>query len=207
MAKSLPNIVIVDYGLGNLRSVQKALEMMSADALISNKAKDMLDSDALILPGVGAFRDAVKNMEAIQKTICDQVEAGKPLLGVCLGLQLLFTESTEGGLFKGLDVFRGRIVRFSESLKVPHMGWNTLKIVDEDNPLVEGLSNEEYAYFVHSYYAKAKSKRAIVTLTEYGVDFPSMLCEKNVYATQFHPEKSGKTGLKILRNFLDVVKR
>lgn len=208
----MPTILIVDYGLGNLRSVQKALETMSADASISSRAKDsavreIAEADALILPGVGAFGDAMRNVEPVREAICEQVEAGKPLLGVCLGLQMLFSESTEGGLFKGLDVFRGRVIRFPSGLKVPHMGWNTLKIVDEDNPLVEGLLKEEYAYFVHSYYAEVKNEKTVVALTEYGVDFPSILCRKNVFATQFHPEKSGRTGLKILENFLNYVKQ
>ncbi len=200
-------MVIVDYGLGNLRSVQKALENMCTDVTISSQAKDLSSSDALILPGVGAFGDAAKNISPLSEVLCEQVKLGKPLLGVCLGLQLLFTESTEGGLHGGLDLFHGRIVRFSDGLKVPHMGWNTLKIVDEDNPLVEGLLKEEYAYFVHSYYAEVKNEKTVVALTEYGVDFPSILCRKNVFATQFHPEKSGRTGLKILENFLNYVKQ
>ena len=177
------------------------------DVLISNRAEDLVNADALILPGVGAFGDAVKNISPLSETLCGQVELGKPLLGVCLGLQLLFTKSTEGGLYSGLDLLSGRIVRFSENLKVPHMGWNTVKIVDECNPLVEGLSREEYVYFVHSYYAEVKNKEIIVALTEYGVDFPSILCKGNVFATQFHPEKSGKTGLNILKNFLNYVKK
>lgn len=203
----MPKITIVDYGLGNLRSVQKALEKICADVLISNRAKDLSKADALILPGVGAFGDAVKNIGPLREAIYEQMELRKPLLGICLGLQLLFTESTEGGLYSGLDLLRGRVVRFSGDLKIPHMGWNTVKIVDEDNPLVEGLSKEEYVYFVHSYYAEVKDKKIVVALTEYGVDFPSILSEENVFATQFHPEKSGKTGLTILKNFLNYVKR
>ena len=203
----LPKIVIIDYGLGNLRSVHKALEKIGADVYISKQEEDISKADALILPGVGAFRDAVKNIVPLKSVVCEQVESEKPLLGICLGLQLLFTESTEGGIYDGLDVLRGRIVRFPEGLKVPHIGWNAMRIVDSANPLVEGLPKEPYVYFVHSYYAEVKDKSDIVALTDYGLDFPSMVAKGDVFATQFHPEKSGKVGLKILENFFKYIKR
>lgn len=205
--KSLPRIVIVDCFLGNLRSVQKALETIGADVVISNREEDLRKAEALVLPGVGAFRDAAKNIEPLRSAIYEQIELGKPLLGICLGLQLLFTESTEGGLYRGLDILQGRVVRLPEGLKVPQIGWNTLRIVDAANPLVEGLPDGQYAYFVHSYYADVKDKRDVVALTEYGVDFPSIVAKGNVLATQFHPEKSGKIGLRILKNFLNYVRR
>lgn len=203
----MTRIVIVDCCLGNLRSVEKALEKIHADVLISNREEDVVKADAIVLPGVGAFRDAAKNIDPLKSVICEQIKSGKPLLGICLGLQLLFTESTEGGLYSGLDVLKGRVVHLPEGLKVPHMGWNTVRIIDATNPLVEGLSREEYVYFVHSYYAETNDKRSVVALTEYGVDFPSIVAKKDVFATQFHPEKSGKAGLKILKNFLNNVRR
>ena len=203
----MSKVVIVDCSLGNLRSVQKALEKVGADVLISNREEDLLQAEALVLPGVGAFRDAAKNIIPLKSAIFEQVESGKPLLGICLGLQLLFTESTEGGLYKGLAFLKGRVVRLPDGLKVPQIGWNTLRIIDVTNPLVQGLVDGEYVYFVHSYYADAKDKENVVALTEYGVDFPSIVANGNVFATQFHPEKSGKIGLTILRNFLNYVRR
>lgn len=199
--------MIVDYCVGNLRSIQKALETLDADVFISSQEEDLKKADALILPGVGAFRDAVKNIMALKPALFQQIESGKSILGICLGLQLLFTESTEGGIHEGLNVFQGQILRLPESVKVPHMGWNTLKIIDSSHHLVEGLTTEEYVYFAHSYYGKIDDKRTVVALTEYGVEFPSILAKKNVLATQFHPEKSGKTGLMLLKNFLNYVKR
>lgn len=187
--------------------MQKALEKLHADVLVSNREEDVVKADAIVLPGVGAFRDAAKNIERLKSLICEQVASGKPLLGICLGLQLLFTESTEGGLYNGLDVLEGRVVRLPEGLKIPHMGWNTVRIVDAASPLVEGLGGEEYMYFVHSYYAEASDRRSVVGLTEYGVNFPSIVSKRNVFATQFHPEKSGGTGLKILENFLSYIKK
>lgn len=203
----MPEIVIVNCFLGNLRSVQKALEKIGADVIISNMEGDLSEAEALVLPGVGAFRDAVSNISSLKSAICEQVALGKPLLGICLGLQLLFTESTEGGLYGGLDIFQGRVVRLPEGLKVPHMGWNTVRIVDATNPLVEGIANGEYMYFVHSFYAEIKDERNIVALTGYGVDFPSIVAKGNVFATQFHPEKSGEAGLRILKNFLNYARR
>lgn len=205
--KNLPRIVIVDCCLGNLRSVQKAFEKINADVLISNREEDLVKSEALILPGVGAFGDAINNITPLKPVISEQIALKKPVLGICLGFQLLFTASSEGGQYIGLDILQGRIVRFPNNLKVPHMGWNTLKIVDPSNPLVEGLTDEIYVYFVHSYYAEIKDKRNVVALTEYGICFPSIVAKKNVFATQFHPEKSGKVGLKILENFLSYIKK
>lgn len=201
----MQRIVIIDYGLGNIRSVHKALERIGANVHISKSAKDFADADALILPGVGAFRDAVKNIKPLKSFVCEQIAAGKPILGICLGLQLLFTESTEGGSYSGLDVLRGKIVRFPDGLKVPHIGWNSMKIVDSSNPLIEGLPVESFVYFVHSYYAEPEDKSCIVTSTHYGVNFPAIVGKRNIFATQFHPEKSGKVGLKILENFYRFV--
>jgi len=202
----LPDIIILDYGLGNLRSVEKAIEKVGGTPQITSELKDLRGADGIILPGVGAFRDARANLGKLAPALLEQgVE--KPLLGICLGLQLLFTESTEGGIYRGLDIIKGRVVRFPEGLKVPHIGWNTLRIVDKDCPLTQGLDSGDYVYFVHSYYGAVENAREVVAETEYGVAFPSIISKGNVYATQFHPEKSGSTGLRILRNFVDIVRR
>lgn len=203
----MPKIVVVDYGVGNLRSIQKALEQVQADAVTSKNADFIAKADALVLPGVGAFRDAIANIAPIKSIIYEQIRQQKPLLGICLGLQLLFTQSTEGGLFSGLDIFHGQVIRFPESNKVPHMGWNTVKLVDATNALVDGLPDEQYMYFANSYYADVDETNHVVAVTEYGVDFPSIVAKQSVFATQFHPEKSGKAGLTILQNFVNYVRR
>lgn len=203
----MPRIIIVDYGVGNLRSVEKAVEKAGGTAKISNSVKDFFSADGIILPGVGAFRDAQANLRELAPSLLEQMAEGKPLLGICLGLQLLFTESTEGGIHRGLDIVRGKVVRLPEGVKVPHMGWNTLRIIDRNRPIVDGVDSESYVYFVHSYYGAAQNKSEIVAETDYGVTFPSIISKGNAYATQFHPEKSGRIGLKILRNFLNIVKR
>jgi len=203
----LPKIIILDYGLGNLRSVEKAIEKAGGAPQISSDPKDLREAEGIILPGVGAFRDAQANLSRLAPALLEDVETEKPLLGICLGLQLLFTESSEGGTYRGLDVIRGRVVRFPEGLKVPHMGWNTLSIVDRDCPLIQGVDSGAYVYFVHSYYGAAENIQEVVAETEYGVTFPSIVSKVNVYATQFHPEKSGATGLRILRNFVNIVRR
>ena len=200
-------VVIIDCCLGNLRSVQKALEAVGADVTISNRREDVVEAESLVLPGVGAFKEAVKNIRSLKPIIAKQVEHGKPLLGICLGLQLLFTRSREGGLHMGLNILKGQVIRFPQDLKVPQIGWNTLQIVDPTNPLVDGLSDKEYVYFVHSYYAQPEEERNVVAVTQYGVCFPSIIAKDNVFATQFHPEKSGGTGLAILRNFLNYTKK
>jgi glutamine amidotransferase len=202
----MPKVVIIDCGLGNIRSVQKGIEKVGSKAFISTDNDEIQGADALILPGVGAFRDAINNIRSLTQTIYDQVKSGKPLLGICLGLQLLFTESTEGGLYNGLDIFNGKVIRLQDDLKVPHMGWNSLKIMNADNPIVKDIPDDSYVYFVHSYYGDPKNKEEIITFTNYGIDFPSIVSKGNVFATQFHPEKSGKVGLKILKNFINFVK-
>ncbi|MEM2971168.1 MAG: imidazole glycerol phosphate synthase subunit HisH [Candidatus Bathyarchaeia archaeon] len=202
----MPKIAIIDYGLGNLRSIRKGLEKAGAEAYITREA-DVCMADAVVLPGVGAFEEAIKNLKPLSHIVYEQVQLGKPLLGVCLGLQLLFSVSTEGGLRRGLDVFEGKVVELPSNVKVPHMGWNTLKIVKPENPLVNGLPNNSYAYFVHSYYGEVEDKKDVVAETTYGIVFPSILSKGNVFATQFHPERSATTGIKILKNFVNYVKR
>ena len=202
----MPRVAIINYGLGNLRSVEKATEKVGGTPQITSSPEDLKAADAIILPGVGAFRDAQANLRELTPTVLEQVEAGKPLLGICLGLQLLFTESTEGGVYTGLDIIKGRVVRLPEGLKVPHMGWNTLSIVDKGSPLMRNIESGSYVYFVHSYYGAVEDSGDIVAETEYGVTFPSIVSRGNVYATQFHPEKSGVTGLRMLGNFVDIAR-
>jgi glutamine amidotransferase len=203
----MPKIVIINYGLGNLRNVQRGLEAAGAKAWITTESSGVEAADAIILPGVGAFRDAIANLAPFKQGLRDQVESGVPLLGICLGLQLLYTQSTEGGWYLGLDVLKGTIRALPKGRKIPQIGWNTLTIVNAGNPLVDDVPDDAYAYFVHSYYAQVDDEKDVVTTTRYGIDFPSIVARKNVFATQFHPEKSGKTGLKILRNFVAYVKR
>ncbi len=203
----MPQITIVDYGLGNLRSVEKAIEKVKGTPKISSDQEDLRSADGIILPGVGAFRDAQANLSKLTTTLFEQIDAGKPVLGICLGLQLLFTESTEGGTFKGLDIIEGRVIKLPQGVKVPHMGWNTLNIRKRNLPLLEGVSSDSYVYFVHSYYGLPRNESDVVAETEYGVCFPSIVARNEVFATQFHPEKSGETGLQILRNFTRSLKR
>jgi glutamine amidotransferase len=203
----MPKIAIIDYGLGNLRSIRKGFEKAGAEVYITHQEEDIRKSDAIVLPGVGAFEEAIKNLKPLSSVVREQIEFGKPLLGVCLGLQLLFTVSTEGGLHRGLNIFKGKVVKLPSKVKVPHMGWNTLKIVSPKNPLVKGLPNNSYAYFVHSYYGSVENESNVIAKTTYGMDFPSILAKENVFATQFHPERSATTGLKILKNFVNYVKK
>ncbi len=197
-------ITIIDYGLGNLRSIEKAFQYLGADVEISNQPSLIDSADALILPGVGAFRDAMMHFSTLERVVKDAVKEGKPLLGICLGMQMLASESEEGGLHKGLDIIPGRVIRFPESeLKVPHMGWNSLKI-KKKIPLLKGIENGSYVYFVHSYHVSTDEKYKAV-LCDYGIEFPAVIANEtgNVVGTQFHPEKSGAVGLKMLRNFVE----
>ncbi len=196
-------IAVVDYGRGNLRSVQKALEQVGARAVVTRVPKTIAGADKLVLPGVGAFADCMDNLKrlALVEPIMEFLATGKPFLGICLGLQLLFTESEEFGVSRGLDVVPGRVVRFPQGLKVPHMGWNTVEIWREDCPLLRGIGEGSYFYFVHSYYVVPFDLSVVATSTVYGVEYTSMIWKDNIFATQFHPEKSQRLGLKILENF------
>lgn len=201
-------IAIIDYGMGNLRSVEKGFLKVGADAKVVTDAKAVDNAKAVVLPGVGAFRDCMRNLEQMSliDSIVRSIQKGKPYLGICLGLQVLFTESEEFGIYKGLDVFKGKVVRFQIDLKVPHMGWNNVKILRKP-PLFGGITNESFFYFVHSYYVVPDDNTIIATTTDYGVSFTSMVWKDNIFATQFHPEKSQETGLRILKNFGDFVKK
>lgn len=201
----MKNIVIIDYGLGNLRSVHKGLEHAGACVSISSEPEKILAADGVILPGVGAFMDAMKNIESLKGAITEYVNSGKPLLGICLGEQILMDQSEEGRLTDGLGLISGNVVKFPRSeLKVPHMGWNTIQITQQ-HPLFEGIPNGSYVYFVHSYYVDTAQNNTLATC-KYGKTFASAVVNDtgNVMGTQFHPEKSGDIGLKMLRNFVNM---
>lgn len=203
-------LAIIDYGMGNLRSVQKGFAKIGTEATVVNSPADVMNASGIVLPGVGAFRDCIKNLEELGLTgpILKSIEAGKPFLGICLGLQALFTESHEFGVHKGLDVFKGKVLRFPENtgLKVPHMGWNTINIKRRP-PVLSEIQDGASFYFVHSYYVAPEDPAIIATTTEYGIEYTSMVWKDNVFAVQFHPEKSQAMGLEILRAFGDLVKK
>jgi glutamine amidotransferase len=201
----MKKIVIIDYGLGNLRSVRKGLEHAGADVIISSDPAEILDADGVILPGVGAFRDAMKNIQALLDTINNYVDTGKPMLGICLGQQILMSESEEGGHTRGLDLIEGSVRRFPHTeLKVPHMGWNSIGI-NRKHPFFEGIPDNTYVYFVHSYYVDTAAGNTLAS-SEYGTKFAASVVNDagNVIGTQFHPEKSGDMGLRMLRNFVNL---
>jgi glutamine amidotransferase len=207
-SETLADVVIVDYGLGNLRSAMRGLERAGASVTITDDPADFAAADGIVLPGVGAFREGMDNAGPYREALADAADRGQPVFGICLGMQMLLTTSEEAdhageGDVEGLDFIPGRNVRFAEGQKVPHMGWNELS-VQRDHPLVEGVDGE-YAYFVHSYYARPDDDDAVVATTDYGVEFPSIVAndEGTVFGTQFHPEKSGETGLRILKNFVE----
>jgi glutamine amidotransferase len=202
----VPQISVVNYGVGNLRSVKRGLERAGAQVLLTRTAKDLARSDAIVLPGVGAFDAAMENLAPLSASMRQAAENGKPVLGICLGLQLLFTRSEEGGLSNGLDLISGNVVKLRGNVKVPHMGWNTVKTV-RDSPLLNGVQNGSYFYFAHSYLPEPLEKNVVIATTDYGVRFPSIVSKRNLFATQFHPEKSGKTGSIILSNFVNSTKR
>ncbi|MDR2520140.1 MAG: imidazole glycerol phosphate synthase subunit HisH [Eubacteriaceae bacterium] len=200
-------IGIVDYGVGNLRNVQKAVERLGGEAQISSSANVLHSSDAIILPGVGAFGDAAGKLASsgLKEFVDEWVESGKLLLGICVGMQLLFDVSYEFGECKGLGYLQGAVVPFpAGALKVPHIGWNQLEGV-ADSPLLEGVHNGDYVYFVHSFYAEP-IEEDLLAYTEYGVKAAACVGKGNVYGTQFHPEKSAGVGSKILSNFLEMAK-
>lgn len=201
----MAGIVIVDYGMGNLRSVQKAFEAVGAQAEITAEAKRIATADKLVLPGVGAFRDAIARIHeaGFRIPIDAHIDAGKPFLGICLGLQLLFDASHEDGLHDGLGRFAGDVVHFRRmpGLKIPHMGWNPLRLTRPDCPLFAGLPPEPAVYFVHSYYAAPTEWEHVSAEADYPTPFCAAVWRGNVFATQFHPEKSQDVGLTMLRNF------
>jgi glutamine amidotransferase len=224
-SEALADVVIVDYGLGNLRSAARGLERAGAAVTIADDPADFAAADGIVLPGVGAFREGMENAGPYREALAAAVDRGQPVFGICLGMQMLLTSSEEAdhageGDVVGLDLVPGRNVRFAEGQTVPHMGWNEL-CVERDHPLVSGVDpaaapdrdgpgggsvDGEYAYFVHSYYAGPDDDRAVVATADHGLTFPAVVASDDgtVFGTQFHPEKSGETGLTILRNFVDV---
>jgi len=198
-------ITIIDCGIGNLFSIECALKKIGLNASISSTAQGLRNVDAIVLPGVGNFKAGAQNLHLLRSDIFRLVEEGIPLLGLCLGMQLLFQQSEEG-LGIGLGLFEGRVVKLPNNVKTPHMGWNTLKVY-RPTDLLDGIDEEDYFYFVHSYYASPITRDVIVAETDYGLSFTSVAAKGNIYGTQFHPEKSGKPGQQMLRNFARIVKK
>jgi imidazole glycerol phosphate synthase glutamine amidotransferase subunit len=213
-------IVVIDYGMGNLHSVRKALEVVGASARISSRAEDILKANKVVFPGVGSFGEAMKELKRrkLAEPIKDAIAQGKPFLGLCLGLQLLFERSEEAPGVKGLGVLRGEVKCFrrssfvvrrsGENFKVPHMGWNNIAASRQlsaiSSKILKGVPNGSYMYFVHSYHVAPDDKKDILTTTDYGIKFASGVCKDNVCGLQFHPEKSQAIGLKILKNFVSL---
>jgi imidazole glycerol-phosphate synthase subunit HisH len=195
-------ITIIDYAINNLRSVEKAFLSMEIPVRVSDDPNTIRAATKLVLPGVGAFADAIQNLKAkeLWEPLIERVNSGAPLLGLCLGLQLLFSESEEFGRNLGLNLIPGKVVRLPADLKVPHIGWNQLRLKRQD-PLLEGIFEGDFVYFVHSYYAKPADTADVLATTDYGLEFTAIVRRGSVWATQFHPEKSQTVGLKILRNF------
>jgi len=204
----MPNIAIIDYGMGNLRSVQKGLERVGFAAAVTRDAAEIEAAAGVVLPGVGAFGACMANLHAygLVETVKRVVERGTPFLGICLGMQLLFEESEEFGPVQGLGIFPGRVVRFRETgeMKVPHMGWNQIRKT-QDLPHLRGIEDGAYVYFVHSFYVVPRDPALTATATSYGEEFTSAVARGNVFATQYHPEKSQAVGLRILENFGRIV--
>ena len=207
-------IALIDYGVGNLYSVEKALKFVGGEVQVTSNAADLRHADKLVLPGVGAFGDCMKNLEAtgLIPTILEQVLMHKPLLGICVGLQILFERSEESPEVKGLGVFKGEVKKIrADGLKIPHMGWNSIQIGRKDNlikfgasKLLAGLEGKNFFYFVHSYHAVPANENLVTAITNYGENVTAAVELGKVFATQFHPEKSGDVGLKVLKNFVEM---
>jgi imidazole glycerol-phosphate synthase subunit HisH len=203
-------ITIIDYGSGNLKSIKNGFKKINAKAIVSSSLKDINDAEAIVLPGVGAFGTAMENLNKYKDAINNHIDLNKPFLGICLGLQVLFTSSDETPDNPGLDIFKGEVLHFpgslkAQGLKIPQMGWNQLEIKREC-PILEGMNNN-FMYFVHSYYVNPIDKNIIAATVNYGIDVPAVICRENTFATQFHPEKSGDKGLQMLKNFVKLIPR
>jgi glutamine amidotransferase len=199
-------IAIIDYGVGNLKSVYKSLISLGFEAMITSDRDEINNSRAIILPGVGAFKDAMDNIKksGLVECIKENIARGVPTLGICLGMQLLYEKSYEDGEYDGLGVLKGEIIRFKEGLKIPHMGWNSL-IKGVEDKMSEGINEGEYVYFVHSYYLRPENNNEIVFWSNYGVNVPAVVRSGNVIGMQFHPEKSSDVGMKLLKNFGELI--
>lgn len=198
-------VVVVDYGAGNLHSVSRAVVNAGTRPLVTSNAAYLKDAEALIVPGVGAAADTMANLRrsGFVEPIREYIASGRPFLGVCMGQQALFDVSEEGGEHECLGILPGRVVRFATGLKVPHMGWNQVRIA-QPHPIFDGIADGSNFYFVHSYYPKPEDANVVIGETDYGVTFPSVIARDNVVATQFHPEKSGEAGLRMYANFLKI---
>lgn len=200
-------IAIIDYGMGNIHSVSKALSLSGADTLVTDSPQDLKQCEKVVLPGVGAFDDAMARLkeagldDALKKAIAEE----KPFLGICLGMQLLFNQSQEARIHKGLGIISGTVKRFdNSSLKVPHIGWNQLQNISSDCLLLQGVAQGSFVYFCHSYYPQPADASVAAAKCQYGPDFAAVIWQKNIYGVQFHPEKSQETGLKLLKNFVNL---
>ena len=208
-------IAVIDYGVGNLFSLLSSLNYVGLDTKLTNNIEEIKNAKGIILPGVGAFRDAIGNLEkyGLKETLINEAKNGKPFLGICLGMQMLFEKSYEYGEYEGLGLINGTVEEIKKyipensDLKIPHMGWNSLIINErfKDDKILKDVDNNEYVYYVHSYFAKTDMKN-IVTYSEYGTKIPGIVKNENVYGMQFHPEKSGDTGLKLLKNWGKLIK-
>ncbi len=201
----MADAVIFDYGVGNLLSLKTALEKAGLNVTIGTTAVDLKNADAIALPGVGSFTASLERLNTVKDILQTKISEGTPLLGICLGLQLFF-ESSEEGPGEGLSFFKGRVQQLPSTVKVPHMGWNTLNFT-KPHPLFDGIAEGTYVYFVHSLYPQPNDPSIVIAETEYGTTFTSAVAQGNIYGTQFHPEKSGDVGLKILKNFAKAVVR
>lgn len=201
-------IAIVDYGMGNIHSVQKVVESFGVKSFIANEASELINAEKVILPGVGAFADAMNELEKrnLKSAIAESIKNKKPFLGICLGLQLLFDQSFEAAGLKGLGIISGVVSRFNNigNLKIPHIGWNQIHKTKSQCPLLNNIPSGAYVYFCHSYYVVPEDKDVISATTDYGTDFASVISKENIFGMQFHPEKSQDIGLKILKNFIEL---
>ena len=208
-------IAVIDYGVGNLFSLLSSLNYVGLDTKLTNSIEEIKNANGIILPGVGAFRDAIGNLEkyGLKETLINEAKNGKPFLGICLGMQMLFEKSYEYGEYEGLGLINGTVEEIKKyilensDLKIPHMGWNSLIINErfKNDKILKDVDNNEYVYYVHSYFAKTDMKN-IVTYSEYGTKIPGIVKNENIYGMQFHPEKSGDTGLKLLKNWGELIK-
>jgi imidazole glycerol-phosphate synthase subunit HisH len=201
-------IAVIDYGMGNLRSVTNALEKLGADVVVTKNKEVIKASKAIILPGVGAFGKCIENLEKLELLgfLKETIKDGKQYLGICLGMQVLFESSEEAPGIAGMGVLKGTVPRFTGQIKIPHMGWNNINIVKETG-ILQGIENGEHFYFVHSYYCSPEEKGIVATTTPYGGEFVSSVQKDNIFACQFHPEKSQQVGLKLLHNFINLSKQ
>ncbi len=197
-------IAIIDYGMGNLRSIHNALMKVGGDPVIVSDSRDLPGADGIVIPGVGSFGDAMRNLTPFADRLFDSVDSGTPLLGICIGMQVLFDRSEESDS-AGFGLIKGDVVRLPEGVKIPQMGWNELTI-HRDTDLLAGIDDGDFFYFVHSYYCVPEDPGIIIATTDYGVDLACVVSKENVHAVQFHPEKSSKKGLRILENFVEMTR-